>query len=304
MKKIALASLVALALSACTLPRGGTGLSSNEPLEVWDNFENVSALDIAKQELGKDQALVVLYRKDDITGRALNVYINRDYQASLLPNAYSAVAICADKHLFSSSFTTNKKFGNRGKGTHYTLPAGEVIYIRMLQDKNGETHFQKVEKSVAEKELADLPRESQTLPRVFQNKACNPNVVIANLSMEGNSLFLFDRYGYDDILPEAREQLDKFMEYLKTLNVSSIVVSGHTDPSGSDKYNQLLSERRANSVKKQLQKVGVNTEIQAVGLGEKEPIITSCGTLKGEARNQCNQPNRRVEITVYGKNQE
>lgn len=300
MKKILLGTAVALALSACTLPRGGLG--SNEPLEVWQNFENVSALDEAKQALAKDQALAVFYRKDDIEGRALNVYINRDYQASLLPNAYSAVAICADKHLFSSSFTTNQKFGNRSKGTHYTLPAGEVIYIRMLQDKKGETHFQKVEKSVAEKEIADLPRESQTLSRVFQKKACNPNVVIANLSMEGNALFFFDRYGYNDILPEAREQLDKFMAYLKTLNVSCIVVSGHTDPRGSDEYNQVLSERRANSVKKQLQKVGVNTDIQAVGFGEKEPVITSCGTLQGEERNKCNQPNRRVEITVYGKN--
>ena len=67
-------------------------------------------------------------------------------------------------------------------------------------------------------------------------------------------------------------------------------VIGHTDSTGSDSYNQGLSERRASSVKTYLASHGVNGErVLTVGKGESEPVASN-------ATSDGRQMNRRVEI--------
>ncbi|OOF35973.1 OmpA family protein [Rodentibacter heidelbergensis] len=289
MKKTLLCLGVVVALSGCAR-------DANQPLEIWSNFQNskISA------QLGENQSLAVFYRQGDLQGPATNIYVNGDYQASLLPNAYTAVPVCADKHLFSTSFSTNQKFGNRTKGVSHTLPIGEVAYIKVLQESNGQLYLQRVEPSVAEQEIANLPKENQTLSRVPNATNCKPPVVIAAIAVDSSALFAFNKSAYKDILPAGREKLEQFMAQVKNLNVSHIVVGGHTDNLGSDSYNLALSEKRANSVKQQLQKAGITAPVKAIGYGKKEPVVTNCGGLSGAAKNQCNLPNRRVEVTVYG----
>lgn len=74
---------------------------------------------------------------------------------------------------------------------------------------------------------------------------------------------------------------------------SSMKVTGHTDSSGPEAYNQKLSERRANAVAKYLSEShGISMDAMTVsGMGEAEPIADN-GTREGRARN------RRVEIDV------
>lgn len=77
-------------------------------------------------------------------------------------------------------------------------------------------------------------------------------------------------------------------EYDKTI----VVVSGHTDSSGSDAYNQTLSEKRASSVSTYLNSKGVIPErLEAVGFGERQPVASN-DTPEGK------ELNRRVEITL------
>ncbi|OOF45425.1 hypothetical protein BKK52_12600 [Rodentibacter trehalosifermentans] len=289
MKKTLLGLGMVLALSGCAR-------DANQPLEVWSNFNQTK---LAPQ-LGENQSLAVFYRQGDLQGPATNIYVDGNYQASLLPNAYSAVPVCADKHLFSTSFSSNQKFGNRTQGVSYTLPIGEVAYIKVSQEPNGQLYLQRMERTVAEQEVANLPKESQTLSRVPNAVNCQPPVVVAAIAVDSSALFAFDKYGYKDILPAGREKLEQFMEHVKTLNVSHIVVGGHTDNLGSDSYNLVLSEKRANSVKQQLQYSGITAPVKAIGYGKKEPVVTNCSALTGVVRNQCNLPNRRVEVTVYG----
>ncbi|OOF39102.1 hypothetical protein BKK49_08605, partial [Rodentibacter rarus] len=269
---------------------------ANQPLEVWSNFNQTKL----ETQLGENQALAVFYRQSEVQGAATNIYVDGNYQVSLLPNAYSAVAVCADKHLFTTSFSSNQKFGNRTQGASYTLPVGDIAYVKVLQTPNGQLYLERVERSVAEQEIANLPKENHTLSRVPNATNCQPPVVIAAIAVDSSALFAFDKYGYNDILPTGRAKLENFMEHVKTLNVSHIVVGGHTDSLGSDSYNQVLSEKRANSVKQQLQQVGITAPVHAIGYGKKEPVVTNCGGLFGAAKNQCNLPNRRVEVTVYG----
>ncbi|TGZ98167.1 OmpA family protein [Rodentibacter pneumotropicus] len=274
----------------------GCARDVNQPLEVWNNFRdsNIST------QLGENQSLAVFYRQDDVQGPAVNVYVDGNYQASLLPNAFTPVAVCADKHTFTSSFTTNVQFGNRTHGVNYTLPVNEVTYIKVTQ-QNGKLSFTRVESAVAEQEISKLPKENQTLSRVPSPANCGAAVLTVE-SLDASALFGFNKSGYNDILPNGKEKIREFADKVKEMpSISKILVSGHTDPIGSTAYNQTLSQKRANTVKLALQKAGVSTPIEAVGYGKAEPIITTCDTYKDAQRNQCNQPNRRVEIAVYGK---
>jgi outer membrane protein OmpA-like peptidoglycan-associated protein len=71
-----------------------------------------------------------------------------------------------------------------------------------------------------------------------------------------------------------------------------IEVAGHTDNTGSDAYNQQLSERRASAVAAYLGTRSVRTDrIITVGMGEARPIATN-DTPDGR------QQNRRVELTL------
>ena len=77
-------------------------------------------------------------------------------------------------------------------------------------------------------------------------------------------------------------------EYEKTI----IEVAGHTDSTGSDAYNQRLSERRAQSVAQYLEGQGIRPlRIVTEGYGERYPVASN-ETAAGR------QQNRRVELTL------
>ncbi len=86
--------------------------------------------------------------------------------------------------------------------------------------------------------------------------------------------------------------LDSVGIILKEFDNTSINISGFTDSTGSDNYNQLLSERRANSVASHIVQTGVNHgRIQARGFGERYPVASN-DTAMGRSQN------RRVEISI------
>ena len=95
------------------------------------------------------------------------------------------------------------------------------------------------------------------------------------------------------INPDFRSSLDTVAEILAKYG-SDIRVVGHTDSTGTEAYNQGLSERRAQSVRNYLVDQGVPAaQLSAVGRGEMEPVATN-STAEGRARN------RRVELLISG----
>lgn len=293
MKKILLGTMAAFVLTACSAQR-----AANEPLEHWTNFEQAN---ITTSNLGENQSLLVFFREGDIQGPAANIYVNGNYQTSLLPNAVSPVAVCSAKNLLTTSFTSNSEFGNRTNGVHYISPVGEITYVKVIQDNMGKLNFIRVDVEEAKQAIAHLPKENHTLSRVPAPQNC-AMPVLANATLDASALFKFDKSAYKDILPAGKTSIKDFVVKLPELGegVEKVIVSGHTDPDGSSRYNQALSQKRATTVKSALQKLGVNLPIDAVGYGESQPVVGHCAPLKGKARKECNQPNRRVEITVYG----
>ena len=131
---------------------------------------------------------------------------------------------------------------------------------------------------------------------------CPQNVVI---DLRGVN-FKFDRpkKGETDIAPTLKEPtsdsmaiLDQAVDTLNRYPQVQIEIDGYTDSIGTDKYNQGLSERRANIVDGYLTSHGITSDrITAVqGFGETHPIDTN-KTAEGRQRN------RRVELVVQGQN--
>ena len=105
-----------------------------------------------------------------------------------------------------------------------------------------------------------------------------------NVNFKTNSAVIAD--GYDN-------EISEFAAFLKANDAVKVEVQGHTDSAGSDKYNQKLSQKRAESVVKELvNKYGVDaSKLTAVGYGESQPIVpndTPENMLK----------NRRIETVV------
>lgn len=94
------------------------------------------------------------------------------------------------------------------------------------------------------------------------------------------------------IQPAFQQTLNDVAQTLNRYESSYIDVYGHTDSSGSDAYNQGLSERRAASVSAFLQRQGVNgARLATRGYGETQPVASN-ETIDGRAQN------RRVELRI------
>lgn len=96
------------------------------------------------------------------------------------------------------------------------------------------------------------------------------------------------------ILPQSEQAMSDLANFLLENRTVTIRITGHTDAVGTDEANQILSEGRANAVRADLIKRGVEAErLEAEGKGEKEPVADN-DTEEGR------QLNRRVEFTITG----
>src|SRR4029450_14138621 len=87
-----------------------------------------------------------------------------------------------------------------------------------------------------------------------------------------------------------RHNRDELANSLKKYPKSDLTIVGHTDATGSDSYNQELSERRSTSADAYLSGQGVSrSALHTRGLGESEPVASNESD-EGRSRN------RRVEV--------
>lgn len=100
-----------------------------------------------------------------------------------------------------------------------------------------------------------------------------------------------------DLKPGGLVNVNKLAQFLQESPDRKVIIEGYTDSSGSASYNQSLSERRANSVRMALVKMGVGPErIVAQGYGKEYPVADNTSN-SGRAQN------RRVEVTISNDNQ-
>jgi outer membrane protein OmpA-like peptidoglycan-associated protein len=98
--------------------------------------------------------------------------------------------------------------------------------------------------------------------------------------------------GRSALRAEARANLDKVVAFVNKDPHKPVHIEGHTDSRGNANANQMLSQRRAESVRDALVAAGVAaSRITAIGLGEEQPVASN-DSEEGRARN------RRVDVIL------
>lgn len=134
-----------------------------------------------------------------------------------------------------------------------------------------------------------MDKQEAELRQIEGVEVTRPSEGEIQLGLKSDILFDYDSAA---LRPESRAVLRELAQNFRQYPGNILIVSGHTDSTGSEAYNQRLSERRAASVADYLIEQGVSaSSITVYGFGELRPKAPN-DTPEGR------QLNRRVEINI------
>ena len=114
---------------------------------------------------------------------------------------------------------------------------------------------------------------------------------VEKITLDTDTYFDFDKA---ELKPDGERKLDVIASRLKAMKLEVMVAVGHADAIGPAEYNEILSRRRAESVKMFFESRGFPADrIHIDGKGESQPVASNT-TREGRAKN------RRVEVEVVG----
>lgn len=139
-----------------------------------------------------------------------------------------------------------------------------------------------------------MDKQQRKLEAQLASERRNNQVAITRIDAETLRLDVRSEASFDinsaSIKNEFQTSLDTMAEIIGEYDQTAVHVIGHTDSTGTQSYNQQLSEKRATSVTRYLSRSGVTrTRMRFSGRGENQPLDTNA-TSSGRSRN------RRVEI--------
>lgn len=138
-----------------------------------------------------------------------------------------------------------------------------------------------------------LPKMAAITPEPAPAPAAKPVMVptVEKITLREDALF---DNGRADLRAKGKAELDALAARMsdKNITLENVAITGHASAPGTNNFNQLLSERRAEAVKAYLVQKGIDpTRIFSQGMGEMQPIASN-ETLDGQAQN------RRVEVEI------
>lgn len=132
-----------------------------------------------------------------------------------------------------------------------------------------------------------MDKQQEELSRIAEVQRPSENELVVVLREK----ILFDVNEYA-LKPGAEDNLAQIAQVISKYPDFDVMVEGHTDSTGTETYNQWLSEKRAGAVTASLASHGIPpARIQAAGYGELRPVATN-DTAEGR------QQNRRVELHI------
>ncbi len=135
-------------------------------------------------------------------------------------------------------------------------------------------------------------------PTVSAPQAANERFVLLS-----DTLFKFDKSDLANMLPAGKARLAAVARQIKQYSrIDRLVINGHTDRLGGNEYNLELSKARASTVEAYLKSLGVRAvSVSIAGKGETGAVTEGCSDKLPRAELiACLQPDRRVEIELYG----
>lgn len=148
--------------------RSGQGI-----IEKWKNFSDT---DIKEPSEGLS-SIVVFRPLDSVNGPAVNLYIDNEYQASLLAGAYTQTSFCPGTHRFSIAYTNVlSKYKEKVKrGQKSIFHANEITYYKIVQDSKQKLRIKALSEEKALALIKKLPpRQRHTISRL-NKRECSPS---------------------------------------------------------------------------------------------------------------------------------
>ncbi len=170
----------------------------------------------------------------------------------------------------------------------------EETYIIYLNKK---TVDDKVTSAIADsKEKEDVPSGAALRNKLLNDKV-GPPVIEKNGKLYFDLPTIYFDYDKWSIRADSKKVLDEFALKLDKYKSVYITISSHTDSRGSESYNQVLSDKRAESTRNYLALVGyVNARrMKYTGYGESQPLV-NCE--EKSCTEEDHQTNRRSEFEI------
>ncbi|EMH1276890.1 OmpA family protein [Enterobacter pasteurii] len=254
------------------------------------------------------RARIVIFRlardQDTLASKPLNIFLNGHLHTSLLPEHQAvALSLCPGKKELSVVSGDVKNPLRAVEETPYLEP-GTLYFYQVAADDQAKMVARWVDRDQAKQVLANVKVQMHMVSRVVDDKSCPTGIY----SISSSALFKLNRNDRGGMLPGAAQTLQKLAERIGTdyKTLDKVIVKGYADPLGREEFNQRLSEKRAETIASLLIELGLpENVITSQGMGATHLLVDDCQSrnFKKKQLIECNQPNRRVEVEVYGTKQ-
>ncbi len=293
-----------LALSSISMASGNNDadVKPKWAIEVQDSGENILA------EPGIAKLIVFRMSKpnDSYIKKPLNIFIDGQYHASLVSEAKaSVISLCSNVENITFSLGSKKENISQETLNHseisLRLKPGTLSFYQVAINDDGSVIGRWIDDQDSIGAIKTLPLQIHTISRLDLNRSCPDEV----FNIAASTLFKFGRYDINGLTEKGKDELANIAAAIKNnyQTIDKVVVNGYADLIGSPDYNTNLSLKRAEGVAMRLKALGLSSGlIQVQGLGQNNLIVTDCSD-RYQNRNEiilCNEPNRRVEVEVYG----
>ena len=289
-------------------------LEQNAPLPaVSDGRSAIVFLQLAGSVAGAAPADFAAAAK---RGATVSVFIDGSYHTSFPRASWAYAEVCPGSHFLNAvqdkAALAVKE--NIPVGQRYEFAVAATSYFQLLEDEKGAPRLQAVDANAAREVVRQLPKAAHTISRLPVT-ACAPQVearpVVAaapppvqtrSYTLQASTLFAHDKYTLD-AMRKGSADLDGIVRDARAngAQVERIDIKGYADPTGPAAYNLKLSQERADTIAQYFVKAGFpRSVVSAQGLGATELVVQDCRakSKKKEQINICNEPNRRVEVSV------
>lgn len=178
--------VAAVMLAACSSKASANGANWNGNNLTWKDFSSQPA---PSMHMDAGQGGLVVFRSAaDANKAAVNVSIDGEYLASLLPGGYSQTVVCA-RSMHITAIETKKDVGYEMKlahqGTTSQVSEGRITYVQ-VSSNGGAPVVNVLDETTAKQALQRVRLQTHTLPRV--DKRFNCDAMMPMVPAEGTQM--------------------------------------------------------------------------------------------------------------------